>query len=261
MPFVEQGGIRYYRLEALTFPEVQHGFMTRKGGVSPSPWASLNLGNTVGDQTERVQENLERVFQALGLPQETLHDVWQVHGNEVVRVVSPRDRTNPPPKADAMITDQRSIPLLMRFADCVPILFYDPGRSVVGIAHAGWKGTLRKVAQTTVEAMHREFGSRRQDIFAGIGPSIGPDHYQIGEDVIREVQKVFPERASSLLRSGEDGVKLDLWKANQLILEESGVKEIEVAGICTACHLEDWYSHRAERGQTGRFGAVIALKP
>ena len=147
----------------------------------------------------------------------------------------------------------------MRFADCVPILFYDPKKAVVGIAHAGWLGTVRGAARSAVETMQARYGCKPQDLLAAIGPSIGPDHYEIGPDVIERVRQAFGADADRLLETRTGRVYLDLWTANFLQLQKTGVEQIEMAKICTACHVEDWFSHRAEKGRTGRFGALIGL--
>jgi YfiH family protein len=147
----------------------------------------------------------------------------------------------------------------MRFADCVPILLYDPLKRAVGIVHAGWEGTVKQIAAAAVRAMTANFGSRPADILAGIGPSIGPDHYEVGVDVIARVRSTFGEVAEGLLPQRGERHHFDLWAANQATLQQAGVGRVEVAGICTACHREDWYSHRAESGRTGRFGALIAI--
>jgi YfiH family protein len=148
---------------------------------------------------------------------------------------------------------------MMRFADCVPILGFDPVRQAIGLAHAGWKGTLAKAGSAMIEAMVRTYGCKPEDIRILLGPSIGPDHYEVGDDVTSGVKKVFGHQADSVLRVSDGRTILDLWTANQLLLQQVGVHRIEVAGICTACHQEDWFSHRAENGRTGRFGALIAL--
>jgi YfiH family protein len=148
----------------------------------------------------------------------------------------------------------------MRFADCVPILLHDPGKGVIGIAHAGWMGTLRDVAVATVNAMKKNYGSNPADIIAGIGPSIGPDHYEIGADVILQVMQKHGDESELFLKSHQGKIHFNLWEANRVALERAGVRQIEVSGICTACHTEDWFSHRAEKGRTGRFGALISLQ-
>jgi YfiH family protein len=158
------------------------------------------------------------------------------------------------------VTNQPNITLLMRFADCVPILLFDPVRYVTGIIHAGWKGTISEIASKVIIAMAGRYGSKPADIQAAIGPSIGPDHYSVGVEVIDKVKITFGQDAESLLHNDDDAVKFDLWAANQLILVKSGVKNIEISGLCTACNQYDWFSHRGERGNTGRFGAVIGLR-
>jgi len=151
------------------------------------------------------------------------------------------------------------VTLFMRFADCVPILLHDPERSVVGVVHSGWPGTVKKILSTTISMMEESYGSLPENIRAAIGPSIAAHHYPVGQDVVDQVHEAFGEKASDLLPSQDDAVQFDLWRANRLLLEQAGVHQIENAGLCTACHLDDWYSHRGERGKTGRFGALIAL--
>jgi len=260
MPFHFQAGVRYFTFESFDSGITQAVF-TRQGGVSPAPWASLNVGGTVGDQPERVRENRLRAFAALGRDPGTLFDVWQVHGINVVVADAPHPPQAPHQQADAILTDKPGLTLFMRFADCVPILLYDPVRKVVGLAHAGWLGTVRGAPQAAVESMRTRFGTRPADLQVAIGPSIGPDHYAVGPDVIAQVRQAFGGDASGLLRALNSGVGFDLWSANRLLLERAGVRNIEVAGLCTACHLDDWYSHRAEKGRTGRFGALIGLNP
>jgi len=187
-----------------------------------------------------------------------------VHSADVVYTDQPRPVHAPHLKADAILTDRPGVGLFMRFADCVPILLYDPRRHAVGLVHAGWKGTVQRVAAAAVVAMQDRMNSRPADLMAAIGPSIGPHHYVVGPDVIARVRQAFGQDASKLLqnvdREGAVGVQFDLWSANRLVLEDAGVQQIEVAGICTACHLEDWYSHRGEHGMTGRFGVLLGLK-
>ena len=158
-----------------------------------------------------------------------------------------------------MVTAQPGLSLLMRFADCVPVLVFDPVRVAIGVAHAGWLGTVRGVSLELVRTMIREFGSRPEDLIAGLGPSIGPDHYPVGPEVAAQVEAAFGSYAGQLLLPRDGQVVFDLWSANRWQLESTGIGSVEVAGICTACNLEDWYSHRGERGQTGRFGTVLAL--
>ena len=152
------------------------------------------------------------------------------------------------------------VTLLMRFADCVPILLYDHRNEAIGLAHAGWVGTVRRAAQAAVDGMITTFGSDAAEIMVCLGPSIGPDHYEIGADVATKVREAFGEQADQYLHSRSGSIYFDLWAANRDQLVGSGVQHLEMAEICTACHTEDWFSHRAEKGSTGRFGALIGLE-
>jgi polyphenol oxidase len=261
MDFQTTDGVRYLTFDS--FPsDVVHAVFPRQGGLSPAPWASLNLGGTVGDEAPRVRENRYRAFRALGRDPLSIFDVWQVHSADVVLANAPHPRFTIPPqfKADAIITDNPAVTLLMRFADCTPILLYDPQKRAVGIVHAGWVGTIKRTSGEAVKAMQAAFGSRPADLRAVIGPAIGPDHYEVGPEVEEAARYAFGAAAKGLFQHNY-GPKphFDLWAANQLTLEQAGVEQIEVAGLCTACHPEDWYSHRAQKGKTGRFGALIAL--
>ncbi len=260
MPFQQAEQIRFFTFESFPKDLVQ-GIFTRHGGVSPEPWNSLNHGGSLGDPRENVIENRRRIFQAVGRPVESLYDVWQVHGTEVICAEQPRPLDAAHVKADAIITNHPELTLYMRFADCVPIFLYDPVQQAVGIVHAGWQGTVKKAPLFAVEAMQRQFQTRPADLLAGIGPSIGVDHYEVGSDVIDATHRAFGEKADQLLKRIDGRIHLDLWQANRVTLQEAGVTQIEISGICTACHTDDWYSHRGEKGKTGRFGALLALAP
>ena len=262
MPILETAGLRHYQFDLLSGCDLIQGIYTRSGGVSPQPWASLNLGGTVGDERTNVIENRKRIFDRVGRPVASIFDVWQVHGTTVIcsRIPRPLDGAHQP--ADAILTDHPDITLFMRFADCVPIFLHDPIRKVVGIVHAGWKGTVAKICASAVQTMVREYSSSPENILAGIGPSISVQSYQVGADVIQQVQSAFNGNSSQLLEDRAGSTYFDLWKANQLVLEESHLRSdhIQIAGICTAQNVTDWFSHRAENGKTGRFGALLALK-
>jgi YfiH family protein len=259
MPMISQNGLNYFEFK--TFPQelVFQRIYSRTGGVSPQPWDSLNLGGTVGDERNHVVENRQRIFENAGRPVSTIYDVWQVHSAEVVCTDIPRPLDQEPVKADAIITSNPAVTLFMRFADCVPILLFDPVKKVAGLVHSGWMGTVQRISKFTIEKMVSEFGCRPEDILAGIGPSIGPDHYEVGENVIDQVKETFSYAPEVLIYKG-NSCYLDLWKLNERILRDSGVKSIEQSLLCTACDRRHWYSHRAEHGKTGRFGALIYLR-
>lgn len=236
-----------------------HGVFTRLGGVSAQPWDSLNVGSTVGDSLDAVAENRTRLVAALGLQARHECSVWQVHSADTIVVEGPGSNGRVLAQADGMVTQRTDVVLTMRFADCVPILFHDPVKQVVGMAHAGWRGTVAGAGPSVVRTMTAEFGCRVEDIQAGIGPSIGPEHYQVGDEVVSAIHEAFGV-VDGLVFQAEDGSSyLDLWTANRHALTMLGVTQIEVARISTASHTDEFYSHRAERGQTGRFGAAIAL--
>jgi YfiH family protein len=258
MPFSNSAGLRYYTFDIFPATLTQAVF-TRRGGVSPAPWDALNVGGTVGDEAARVRENRRRSFDAAGRQLDSMFDVWQVHSAEVMMARAARNTEEDYHKADIIITDRPEVTLFMRFADCVPVLLHDPVQAVVGMVHAGWLGTVRAASRAAVEAMVAQYGSRPGDIMAGIGPSIGVDHYEVGVDVLAEVKSAFGAAEPELIQKRDGKTYLDLWAANRVQLEQAGIRQIEVAGLCTACHTDDWFSHRAENGKTGRFGALIAL--
>lgn len=258
MPFVDRDGLRLYQFAIFPAAVTQAAF-TRRGGESPAPWQTLNVGGTVGDDPDRVRANRLRCFAALDRPPGSLFDVWQVHSADWTYAAAPRPPDQPHVQADIILTDRPEVTLFMRFADCVPILLYDPVRHAIALAHAGWQGTVRGAAREAVRAMVARFGSRPADLLAAIGPSIGPDHYEVGPDVVAQARAAFGSATEALLPRKDGTTRFDLWAANRLLLEEAGVEQVEVAGLCTACHLEDWYSHRAEHGRTGRFGVMLGL--
>lgn len=257
MPFHHQDNLRFFQFNTI---QAKHAIFTRHGGLSPEPWHSLNVGGTVGDERTRVRANRNLSLKVLGCEPDSVFDVWQIHSADVVCATAPRPDTEAVRQADIILTDKPELTLYMRFADCVPILFHDPRKSVIGVAHAGWMGTLRDVATATINAMAKQYGSNPADVIAGIGPSIGPDHYEVGEDVISQVKQKFGDESEQMLKSHNGKIHFDLWKANRFLLEKVGVEKIEVAEICTACNTNDWFSHRAEKGRTGRFGALITLQ-
>jgi polyphenol oxidase len=262
MPFHHQNSLRYYQFDCFDDSAVTHAVFTRQGGLSPKPWESLNVGASamVLDDHQRVRNNRILAFNALGRDPDSMYDVWQVHSADVICTQEPRPKEVPHLQADAILTDNPQVTLFMRFADCVPILLHDPIRKVVGLVHSGWPGTVKKIISATISKMTETFDSRPVDIKAAIGPSIAAHHYPVGQDVIDQVHLAFGEYAPDLLPRQADAVQFDLWRANRYLLEQAGVRQIENAGLCTACHLDDWFSHRGEKGKTGRFGALIGLK-
>ena len=260
MGFIETNGLRYFQFDIFNNQNIFHAVLTRHGGSSTGSFASLNTGGTVGDDPQAVLANHEKIYQTFGYDYFSRFDVWQVHGTKILCADGPRSPETPHPKADGILTDREDVTLFMRFADCVPILLMDPVRRVIGIIHAGWQGTAKQIARIAVEKMQECYGSRPSDLLAGIGPSICRQCYEVGPEVIRAFQRSFGDRAEVYFSQSENASPLlDLWAANRDTLRMAGVDQIEVSGICTACHLDDWYSHRAEHGKTGRFGVLLTL--
>jgi YfiH family protein len=260
MQFNQSGAIKYYTFASLDNQGLYHAVFTRNGGFSPAPWHSLNFGASVGDDVKRVGQNRENALRAIHVNPVSVYDVYQVHSTEIVKTELPLPPGAVHIKADAIITQHPNVTLLMRFADCTPILLFDPNKRAIGIVHAGWIGTVEKIAKKVVIAMVENYGSDPGDIIAAIGPSIGPDHYTIRKDVLDRVKTSFPHNVNQVIINNNNDIYLDLWKANQIILSEIGVRKIEISEICTNCNLNDWYSHRGEHGKTGRFGVILGLQ-
>jgi YfiH family protein len=251
----------YYTFKSLdAFPELVHAVFTRRGGVSPPPWDSLNLGWTVGDDFVRVDQNYRRIANTLGFDRDDLVTTWQVHGNTILLADADRPQGSLG-KADGLITNTPGIPLLQRYADCTPILLYDPEHRAAGIAHAGWQGVVNRTAEAAVRAMEKAFGSDPAAMVGAIGPAIGPCCYEVGPEVVTAIRNSQRD-ADDLLRPSERSghAFLDLWQANARQLQDAGVGMVEIAGLCTACHTDIFFSHRGDKGKSGRFGAVMMLK-
>ncbi len=266
---------RMGELEYLTFPlleqtgMVKHLFTTRLGGVSKGIYSSMNLSYTRGDEKSAVDENFRRIAGALqcGLGDIVCSDQTHTTNVRVVNecdrgkgIVCPKDYTD----VDGLITNVEGIVLATFYADCVPLFFIDVKNRAIGLSHSGWRGTVGRMGQITVDAMHREYGTRPEDVFAAIGPSICQDCYEVSEDVADAFRKEFCKEGQIdeiLLSKGNDKYQLDLWRANQIILEEAGIapQKIQVTDICTCCNPDYLFSHRASQGKRGNLGAFLGL--
>jgi len=252
-------GVVHYRFEDLEDIEgLLHAVLTRIGGVSQGPYATLNLGHTVGDDLKAVEENHRRALTPLGLDPVQVVSPWQVHGS-AVKVVGREHRGTVCPETDALVTTSSGVALLMRFGDCAPVLLCDPVRRVVGMAHAGWRGVVAGVVEASIRTMTRRLACDVDDIWAGIGPTIGPCCYEVGVDVAEKIVGACPDGATVVHRV--DGrIHADLPAAVEAQLRAAGVRRIEQAELCTSCHVDEFFSHRAENGRTGRFGIVIGWR-
>lgn len=251
---VQKGSVIFYRFRDPPWSDIPHGFLTRKGGVSAPPFAALNLSHSVGDDPAAVAENLRRAFAAIGLGAEEIVTAWLIHGNQVA-LVDAHHRGRILEGTDGLITAERGLALFMRFADCVPVLLADPALPAVGIVHVGWRGLAAGILEAALETFERGLGCRPSALHAALGPGIGGCCYAVGPEVIETLR---PRIGKALPLHRINGAwHLDLPEAVGLHLRHLGVPSVITAGVCTACHLEDWYSHRAEHGRTGRFGTWI----
>lgn len=247
---------------------VKHGFSTRLGGVSEGVWSSMNLSFTRGDNPDHVQENYSRIAAALDVKKENMVLTYQTHTTNI-RLVTEADagkgviRERDYKDVDGLITNIPGLVLVTFFADCVPLYFLDPVKKAIGLSHSGWRGTVHGIGKKTAEEMNLAFGSRPEDLIACIGPSICQDCFEVGEEVAEEFQAAFhPKWHKQLLRpNGKPGkYQLDLWKANEIILQEAGIKQIYTTNICTYCNPDLLYSHRRTGDKRGNLCAFLSLK-
>jgi YfiH family protein len=247
---------------------VDHFVSTRSAGLSPPPYESLNLGFHVEDTPETVLNNRERLAANLGIPLSDFTVAKQVHSGTVtivtegMRGYGAMDLDTAVEETDAMATDVPRLCLTVLMADCVPVLFFDPQERVVAAVHAGWRGTIKLAAQNTINTLRETFGCKPTDILAGIGPSIGPCHYEVGPEVISQVENTFGNTEGYINDQSADGKGyFDLWEANkrQIIEADIPAENIEVAEMCTYCNAHLFFSERHQRGRTGRFGAGIMV--
>ena len=247
---------------------VEHFVSTRIGGLSLPPYESLNLGFHVGDAPKTVLKNRERLAATLKIPLSDFTLARQIH-SATVTVVTEEMRGNggadydaAVEATDAMVTAVPELCLAVLTADCVPVLLLDPCKRVVAAVHAGWRGSVKLIAQKTVKTLEQEFNCKPADLLAGIGASIGPCHYEIGPDVIAQVKDTFGGTDGYINDESSNGKGyFNLWEANKRQIMEAGVppQNIEVAQICTYCNAHMFFSVRHQKGTTGRFGAGIML--
>ena len=256
-PLLEQTGI------------VEHCFTTRIGGVSKGIYESLNLSFTRGDEDAAVRENFRRLAGAMKTDVSEFVFTDQTHTTNVRRVtaedagkgiVKERDYTD----IDGLITNEPGLVLSTFYADCVPLYFVDPVHRAIGMSHSGWKGTVGKMGAATITAMKREFGTEAKDLVCAIGPSICQDCYEVSGDVIQQFRENFDEAYwPELFYKKENGkYQLNLWRANELIFTEAGIRgdHIAVTNVCTHCNPDNLFSHRTTGDKRGNVSAFLALK-
>lgn len=247
---------------------VEHCFTTRAGGVSEGIFDSLNLSFSRGDDESAVMENYDRLAAALDTRKEQFVCTDQTHTTNVIRVGKEDcgygvTRQKPYTDVDGLVTDEPGVVLSTFFADCVPLYFVDTVNRAIGLSHSGWRGTVGRMGQRTLEKMATEFGTNPKDIVAAVGPSICQDCYEVSEDVAEEFIKEFSGHADEILiNKGNGKYQLDLWKTNEIVLIEAGVKKenIAVTNICTCCNPDELFSHRASKGKRGNLGAFMYIR-
>lgn len=258
--------LQFQKLQSLSW--ITHCFTTRQGGVSQGMYQSLNLSFTRGDDDSCVRENFKRVAVAMGTTPEWIVSSQQTHTTNVRRirkedagkgVVCPMDYQD----VDGLITDEPGLLLATFYADCVPLYFVDPIHHAIGLSHSGWRGTLEGMGEKTVLEMKKHFDTKPEDLYCAIGPSICQNCYEVSKDVAFLFATAYENKASEILKkSGTDKFKLDLWRANEIVLERAGVNKehIDTAALCTCCHPKLLFSHRATGGKRGNLGAFLMIR-
>ncbi|MBO5487649.1 MAG: peptidoglycan editing factor PgeF [Eubacterium sp.] len=264
----EKNGVVYYTFPLLEREGIVHGFSTRYGGVSEGVCATMNLSFHRGDKREHVVENHRRFAEAVGYDKNNLVFSDQIHETTIRRVTREDagkgiNRESDIIGVDGLISNDTDVVLMTFFADCVPLFFYDRKNHAIGASHSGWRGTVARIGAKTIREMGKAFGTKPQDVLCVIGPSICQDCYEVSDQVAEQFQKEFDEKhwKEILLKKSEEKFQLDLWRANEIILQEAGVPEnqIETSGLCTCCHPEELFSHRASHGKRGNLAGVITL--
>ncbi|MGI9253315.1 MAG: peptidoglycan editing factor PgeF [Thermomicrobiales bacterium] len=262
-------GLQVLRSDLLSaIPGVVHGFTGRVEGLGI---ADGNVGYSPPRDQPDAWRNRQAWASAIGVDPERIITPGQVHGDIVLRArerdagIGARPGSGKLGLGDALMTSDSGPVLFSLHADCLPLLLVDPGvgtrTRAVAAVHAGWRGTVVDVVGATVRAMHEAFGSRPESMLAFIGPAIGPCCYEVGDDVTSAWRDRAGDEASHAIAPGPDRPHFDLQSANTLLLRRAGLREdhIEVAGLCTRCQADRWFSHRGQGAHTGRFAAVIAL--
>lgn len=266
--WANKNNIDYIYLPEWLEEGVDAAFSGRWGGVSNDIFKSLNMGLHVSDEKDRVLENRRRYLDIFSISLENTVSCQQVHGNRIVRVGKADrgkgiyDYSESIPDCDGMITNEKDVYLLCFYADCLPLYFYDPENRVIGLAHSGWKGTMGRIAEKTLQAMQSEFNTSIAKTCVFIGPGVGKCCFEIKADLIDRVKKEFKNFSNIIYNNEKDIFTWDLNNTNKQILVNYGVNPANIisCGLCTACNVDLFYSYRQENGKTGRMAAVIGLR-
>lgn len=248
---------------------ISHFVTTREGGVSQGRYASFNLGGYSGDEPDSVRMNRQLLSKAIGIPSECIFVPFQVHGRKVRSLsgsflsLSTEEQEKILHGVDALITDVPGICVAVTTADCVPVLVYAPDKKVVAAIHAGWRGTVQQIVSLTIRLMTEQYAADPSLMLAGIAPSIGPDAFEVGEEVVNAFREAGSDLALIMKRNAQTGkAHLDLWEANRRQLLAAGLQSahIEISGICTYTHDDQFFSARRLGIDSGRMLSGIFLK-
>ena len=265
---VNNNGLVYITFPNMEREGVSAAFTTRLGGVSRGQYASMNMSFTNGDNKDNVVKNYEILLSHLGLDYKKAVLSHQTHTNNI-RIITEKDIgkgiviERDYDDVDGLITNLKGVTLVTQYADCVPLLFFDPVEGVIATSHAGWRGTVKEIGLKTVLKMKETFGSLPENILAAIGPSIDMCCYEVDDPVINEIKALnYLDYNKVFFSKGNGKYQLNLKEANRQILTHAGIKNenICVSDLCTCCHSEIFHSHRATAGKRGNLAAVIALK-
>lgn len=268
----EKNGILYYTFDIFNrLTKITAAVSARKGGVSSAPFASLNMSFSSGDDAQLVLENRRLYLEALHIAPEDIICCNQVHGIHIEQVGNADkgrgalEASSAIPACDGLMTHEAGVPLTMNFADCTPLLFFDPVHDVIAISHGGWRGTAGNIAAVTLERMHEAYGTQSDAVLAAIGPAIGACCFEVGKEVIDQFMNLFsPSEMQELARPVGEKYYLDLAKANKMLMLRAGIRadHLEEAHICTYCRDDLFFSYRkaSKHGEkTGRHMAVIMM--
>jgi YfiH family protein len=259
---VYSNGVAAYVSPMLERVGVRHAFSTRLGGLSKGIFASMNLGNPSGsemqDSLELIEKNYQILHEVIGCAGLERCGAHQVHGAGILHVWKGEGFENGQ-KADALVSDDPDRVAAVRVADCVPVLLSSADGRIAAAVHSGWRGVIAGVVPKTVEAMRERSGVKNADVLAAVGPCIGFDAFEVGGEVLSKFEAVFGSHAP--IRRRDDGKgHVDLREGIRRQLMECGLSEdrIDISDRCTFRDAEEFFSHRRERGITGRMAAVIA---
>jgi YfiH family protein len=257
MKKIPLNGLNLWQFETLSREKSIQHFVTDR--TSGTPDTEFTLSFSSSPDRAFIQGNRNLLANAMGIENSSLYLPSQVHKTRIVSVDQTTQREELL-ETDALITNVPGLCIAVMSADCVPILLYDKKNNAVGAVHSGWRGTVARILEKTLQQMRKTFGTKGDDLQAGIGPSVSQDSYEVGEEVVSEFNRSFGDRNELMIPVGTNKAKLDLWKANKLQLMEFGVSpaQIEISDLCTVKNNNHFFS--ARKGDAGRFAAGIMVR-